>query len=118
MTGWLGFGGLGIKLDAFHLQFVPIDNIPPSSLAMTSALSSIVVYAIELFEFPKEIPIACRSPGVVPLADAPSAPILLVLFMKEEVCENDVVRKRCFLASSSSSSNFFLPTKIKKTHSG
>jgi hypothetical protein len=38
--------------------------------------------------------------------------------MKEEVCENDVVRKRCFLASSSSSSNFFLPTKIKKTHSG
>ena len=83
MTGWLGFGGLGIKLDAFHLQFVPIDNIPPSSLAMTSALSSIVVYAIELFEFPKEIPIACRSPGEVPLADAPSAAILLEVFMRK-----------------------------------
>jgi hypothetical protein len=118
MTGWSGSDGLGIKLDAFHLQFFPIDNIPPSSLAMTSALSSIVVYAIELLEFPKEIPIACRSPGVVPLADAPSAAILLVMLMKEGVCENDVVRKRCFLASTSSSSNFFLPTKIKKTHSG
>jgi hypothetical protein len=118
MREWSGFDGLGIKLDTFRLQFISMDNIPPSSLAMTSALSSIVVYAIELFEFPKEIPIACRSPGVVPLADAPSAAILLVLFMREGGCENNVVRERCFLASSSSSSNFFLPTKIKKTHSG
>jgi hypothetical protein len=56
-----------------------VDNIPPSSLAITSALSSFVVYAIELFEFPKEIPIAYLSPGVVPFADAPSAAILSVL---------------------------------------
>jgi hypothetical protein len=48
-----------------------ISYIPPSSLAITSALSSMVVYAMELFEFPNEIPIACRSAG-----DDPSAAIL------------------------------------------
>lgn len=41
-------------------------NLPPSSLAITSALSSTVVYAIELFELPNAIPIACLSAGVIP----------------------------------------------------
>lgn len=64
-----------------------VENIPPSSLAITSALSSIVVYAIELFEFPKEIPMACLSPGVVPFADAPSAAILSVFRYDREFGE-------------------------------
>ena len=79
MTRLSGFDDLGITLDAFYLQFISMENIPPSSLAMTSALSSIVVYAIELFEFPKAIPMACLSPGVVPLAGAASAAIFSVL---------------------------------------
>jgi hypothetical protein len=97
MTGSKEFAGLGPTLDAIQLQQIPRDNIPPSSLAITSALSSIVVYAIELFEFPNEIPIACRSLGVVPLADAPSAVILLVFGMRCGILEDGVVRKRCFL---------------------
>lgn len=36
-------------------------HLPPSSLAMTSALSSIV-YAMELLELPKVMPMATRSP--------------------------------------------------------
>jgi hypothetical protein len=39
--------------------------IPPSSLAMTSALSS-TVYAMELLELPKVMPITTRSPGAGP----------------------------------------------------
>ena len=54
-------------------------------MAITSALSSIVVYAIELFEFPNEIPMACLSPGVVPLADDPSAAILSVFEWGKEL---------------------------------
>lgn len=39
--------------------------IPPSSLAMTKGLSS-MVQAIELYELPNEIPIAQRSAGATP----------------------------------------------------
>lgn len=47
---------------------IPIQlHLPPSSLAMTSALSSIV-YAMELLELPKVMPMATRSPG--PAVDA------------------------------------------------
>jgi hypothetical protein len=51
-------------------------NLPPSSLAMTSALSSTVVYAIELLEFPKDIPITFLSVGVTPFVVASSPAIL------------------------------------------
>lgn len=40
-------------------------DIPPSSLAITSALSS-TVKAMELLELPKVIPMATRSPGSTP----------------------------------------------------
>ena len=45
--------------------------VPPSSLAMTSALSSLV-WAIELLELPKVMPITTRSagsgPGLLPFS--------------------------------------------------
>jgi hypothetical protein len=53
-----------------------LEHIPPSSFAMTSALSSIVVYAMELLELPKEIPMAVRSPGVGPFVTASSDAIV------------------------------------------
>ena len=63
-------------------------DLPPSSLAITSALSSTVVTAMELLEFPNEIPMACRSPGVEPLVVSPSADILPMLDItaEEEKC--------------------------------
>jgi hypothetical protein len=41
------------------------DDAPPSSLAMTSALPSPVVKAMELYELPKDMPIATRCAGSV-----------------------------------------------------
>jgi hypothetical protein len=52
--------------------------LPPSSLAITSALSSVVVHAIELLELPKEIPMATLSPGFAPFVE------LFVDIMKSE----------------------------------
>lgn len=43
---------------------------PPSSFAMTSALSSTVT-AIELYEFPKVMPMATRSLGATTGLEAP-----------------------------------------------
>ena len=40
-------------------------DAPPSSLAMTSALPSPVVKAMELYELPKDMPIATRWAGSV-----------------------------------------------------
>lgn len=44
---------------------------------MTSALSSVVVHAMELLEFPNEIPMAVRSPGFAPFVAASVADILI-----------------------------------------
>jgi len=66
---------------AFFLHSIPPlfpSYLPPSSLAITSALSSTEVKAIELLEFPKEIPIACRSAGVVPAAESWAAIFLFL----------------------------------------
>jgi hypothetical protein len=46
-----------------HIPQTTTLDLPPSSLAITSALSSALVYAIELLEFPNEIPIAFLPPG-------------------------------------------------------
>jgi hypothetical protein len=43
-------------------------------------LSSVVVYAIELFELPIEIPMTCLSPAVVPFVVASSAAILSIFY--------------------------------------
>lgn len=55
-------------------------HVPPSSLAMTSALSSIV-YAIELLELPKVMPMATRSLG--PAVDAAASFSLISTVVKE-----------------------------------
>ena len=66
------------KILVYTLGILLYWYLPPSSFAMTSALSSTVVYAIELLEFPKEIPMACLSAGLAPLVGAGS-PILFDL---------------------------------------
>lgn len=69
----------------FFKHLIPLwHDLPPSSLAITSALSSTVVTAMELLEFPKEIPMVCRSPGVEPLVVSRSADILPILDITAE----------------------------------
>jgi hypothetical protein len=70
-----GFDDLKVKLEGATALRLSI-YAPPSSLAMTSALSSLVVYAIELFELPKAMPMACRSLEADPLVDDSSGAIL------------------------------------------
>jgi hypothetical protein len=76
MTKLMESDGLKLLLAEDSAQSTETVNLPPSSLAMTSALSSIVVYAIELFELPKAIPIACLSAGVIPFVLTSSPAIL------------------------------------------
>lgn len=80
MTKLMESDGLKSILAESSAQRTEIINLPPSSLAMTSALSSIVVYAIELLELPKAIPIACLSAGVVPFILTSSPAILSGIF--------------------------------------
>lgn len=76
------------------------ENVPPSSLAITSALSSTDVTAMLLFEFPNEIPMATRSPGIEPLAVESSADILSILLQKNKSLGGvDVVVRRSSLVS-------------------
>jgi len=53
---------------------------------MTSALFSLVVYAIELLELPNEIPIVCLSAGDAPLVVVLSPAILFKLSV-DRMCE-------------------------------
>jgi hypothetical protein len=65
------------SLSASEFKFAPtsIIGLPPSSFAMTSTLPSAVYAAIELFELPKAMPIATRSPGSGPGVAAPVSDI-------------------------------------------
>ena len=80
MTKLMESDGLNSLLAECSAQSKESVNLPPSSLAITSALSSIVVYAIELFELPKAIPIACLSAGAVPFVLTSSPAILSGIF--------------------------------------
>lgn len=63
-------------------------RIPPSSFAITSALSS-TVCAIELLELPKAIPITVRSPG----AGAAFLSLILVNVERKPVQQEEITQK-------------------------
>ena len=82
MTEWKEFDGLSHQLG--EVDSTIKNYLPPSSFAITSALSSDVVYAIELLEFPKEIPMAWRSEGVVPFVAAVSEDMISLVWIIEK----------------------------------
>lgn len=89
--GYLTVYALGVSL--FPFPIVHLLHIPPSSLAITSALSS-MVYAMELFELPKVMPMATRSPASLSLM---FAVLLDRLVEKEGVGLGGVWRGRLWL---------------------
>jgi len=91
MTKLMESDGLKLNLAERSAQRRENVNLPPSSLAMTSALSSIVVYAIELFELPKAIPIACLSAGVVPFVLTSSPAIAYRIFSSDKYAHKKLV---------------------------
>jgi hypothetical protein len=81
-------------------------------LAITSALSSGVVQAIELLEFPNEIPMATRSPGFVPFAVGSSADMLIGY----EILEGCPTAERFVKAQCSADFEDFFSWNFEKFH--